>query len=484
MFAADDTIVAISTPLGRAGLGVVRLSGPDAAAIALRLTGRQAQLEPRRATFARITPDRVSAADRLDRHTGGREFVVADQVVVTFFPGPHSATGDDVVELSAHGSPVVLDGILRAAMQHGARLAEPGEFTLRAFLNGKLDLVQAEAVADLIDAVTPLQARAAFDQLEGTLTRRIGEIESRLFDLTARLEASLDFPDEGYHFVERETAAREAVLIADDIDALLVNARRGRIVREGAQVAIVGTPNVGKSSVFNALLQANRAIVTPIPGTTRDLVSERADVRGMAVSLVDTAGIREAADVVEQEGISRTRQTLEVADLTLVLLDRSRRLNADDQELIELARARSVDHTAAETNGQLRSSRYLIVANKTDLDPAWVVNNVAPDAIEISAKTGTGVDALADRMAAALGAGEDRRDTPFVSNVRHIDLLSRARRAVGRAVDALSASNNVVSEEFILSDLQDASSALQEITGRRTTDDLLTHIFSRFCIGK
>lgn len=483
MFVADDTIVAISTPPGRAGLGVIRLSGPDAARITLRLIGREKPLRARHATFARIAPHSfpgdTSSATGLDQNPR-----VADQLVVTFFPAPRSATGDDVVELSAHGSPVILQGILRAAIQAGARLAQPGEFTLRAFLNGKLDLVQAEAVADLIDAVTPLQARAAFDQLEGTLTRRIAEIESRLFDLTARLEASLDFPDEGYHFVEREAAGAEASQIAADIDELLANARRGRLVRDGAQIAIVGTPNVGKSSVFNALLQANRAIVTPIPGTTRDLVSEQADVRGIAVSLVDTAGIRDSADIVEQEGIARARQALDVADLTLIVLDRSRALNADDRALLERVRCGSLDAANDGLREGVRPGRSIIVINKIDLSAAWDVSDITFEAVQISAKTGAGVDDLATRMAGSLGAGEERRDAPLVSNVRHSDLLARARTAVGRAIHSLDSSSGGVSEEFVLADLQVASMALQEITGHRTTDDLLAHIFARFCIGK
>src|SRR5688500_2094954 len=226
MFSTDDTIVAIATPLGRAGIGIVRLSGPASANIAKSLVGRTIPFSPRRATFGRLTPQPHSLS-------------VGDQVVVTVFPEPHSYTGQDVAEISAHGSPVVLESILRAAMAEGARLAEPGEFTLRAFLHGRLDLVQAEAVADLIDAATPLQARAAFDQLEGTLTTAIQGIESKLFDLIARLEASLDFPDEGYHFVERENAAQEARAIGEELATLLADASRGRLIREGAQIAIV-----------------------------------------------------------------------------------------------------------------------------------------------------------------------------------------------------------------------------------------------------
>ena len=474
MFSTDDTIVAISTPLGRAGLGVVRLSGSAAAQIGCRLIGRSAPLTPRHATFAKLaqelpTPVPTGTVPQQGTSVPAARRGVGDQVVVTYFVAPHSSTGEDVVEISAHGSPVVLQAIVEAAMRGGARLAQPGEFTLRAYLNGKLDLIQAEAVADLIDAVTPLQARAAFDQLEGTLTSRIAEIESALFDLMARLEASLDFPDEGYHFVQREAAAVELRALDGRIHALLADAGRGRLVREGVNVAIIGTPNVGKSSLFNALLNANRAIVTPVAGTTRDLLTERADIRGIAVSLVDTAGIRPSDDVVEREGISRAHQALTVADLALLVLDRSRPMTAHDKELLE----RDMGQTPR-----------VIVANKCDLQAAWSPADVAADIIEISVINGQGLAELVARMATALGVGDDHRDRPLVSNTRHASLLLASSAAVSRAHHALTESNNDISEEFVLSDLQEASAALQEITGRRTTDDLLAHIFERFCIGK
>jgi tRNA modification GTPase len=396
---------------------------------------------------------------------GEARAAVGDQVVVTFFQAPHSYTGEDVVEISAHGSPVVLQSILERSIAGGARLAEPGEFTLRAFLNGKLDLIQAEAVADLIEAVTPLQARAAFDQLEGTLTARITAIEEQLFDLMARLEASLDFPEEGYHFVEREAAAGEILRVVTQIDALLGAAARGRLIREGAQIAIAGTPNVGKSSVFNALLNANRAIVTPVPGTTRDLLTERADILGFPVTVVDTAGIRAASDAVEQEGIARARRAADVADLTLLVLDRSRALAEDDRRLLDA-------HPAADR---------LVVINKSDLPAAWTPDQNALG-VEISALTGAGMDRLTRAIAARLGAGESGRDTPLVTNMRHTQLLQTAAAALNRAAAAAQDAN--AAEELLLADLQEAAAALQEMTGARTADDLLRHIFERFCIGK
>ena len=464
MFSTADTIVAIATPAGRGGLGVVRLSGPESARIAGDLVDRSEPFTPRYATFARFNPDaRLPTPD-------SRQVLPGDQVVITVFPAPKSYTGEDVAEISAHGSPVVLAAILRAAVDGGARLAEPGEFTLRAFLHGKVNLIQAEAVADLIDAVTPLQARAAFDQLEGTLTLSIGAIEGELFDVVARLEASLDFPDEGYHFVEPREACEALTRVIARIDALLAQVARGRLVREGAQVAIVGSPNVGKSSLFNALLNANRAIVTAIPGTTRDLLTERADISGLSLGLIDTAGMRASTDAIEQEGVLRARETLAVVDLVLLVLDRSRPLDGDDLELLEATALRP----------------RVVVVNKCDLAPAWGVDVLAMGStpgvvVEISVREGTGLDALASAVTRGLSAGESLRDRPAVTNVRHAALLERARSALGRAVDALE---NAAPEEFPLVDLQEASEALQEVTGHRTTDDLLRHIFEKFCIGK
>ena len=459
MFSTTDTIVAIATPPGRGGIGVVRLSGPDAHAVARRLIARDAPLEPRHATFTlvRLPPSPL-------RGIGGTRNADAtndiDHVVALYFPAPASYTGDDVVELSAHGSPVVLRAIVAAAIDRGARLAEPGEFTLRAFLNGRIDLTQAEAVADLIDAATPLQARAAFDQLQGTLTRAIGEIDAALFDLIARLEASVDFPEEGYHFVEAgELAAAIDRLIAR-LGALLVGARHGRLVREGLQIAIAGKPNVGKSSVFNALAGASRAIVADAPGTTRDLVTEVVDLDGLRVTLIDTAGLRETGDAVEAEGVDRARQAQAVSDLTLFIVDRSQRL--DPEDIL-----------------QSTDNKRLIVANKADLPPAWRRD----DTVEISAKTGEGLDALRTRIAQALDA-EPLADRPELTNVRHIALVQRAHDALGRARAAALADGGSLSEEFVLADLQDARAALEEIAGRRAPDDLLAHIFARFCVGK
>ena len=316
MFSTSDTIVAIATPPGRGGIGVVRLSGPDAHAIAKHLITHRAALEPRHAT---LTTVRLPVP-----RSGGKPVTRAiDQVVATYFPGSRLVhrrrCGGVERAWKPGGAARDRDGCGR----RGARLAEPGEFTLRAFLNGRMDLLQAEAVADLIDAATPLQARAAFDQLDGTLTRRIAAIDASLFDLIARLEASVDFPDEGYHFVDPGALAQAIDELLLETATLAASGKSGRLIREGLQVAIVGAPNVGKSSLFNALVGASRAIVTDTPGTTRDLVTEVVDIHGLRVTLVDTAGLRDTEDHVEAEGVERARQAATVADLTLEVRDGS-----------------------------------------------------------------------------------------------------------------------------------------------------------------
>ena len=450
MFSTDDSIVAIATPPGRGGIGVVRISGSDSEQIALRVLDRSQPLEPRHATFTRI------------RRT--------DEVVATYFPAPHSYTGEHVVEISAHGSPVVLQAILSSVIAAGARLAEPGEFTLRAFLNGKRDLIQAEAVADLIDAATPLQARVAFDQLEGTLTERIAAVDTALFDLIARLEASLDFPDEGYHFVEPSEAGRGIQFVLKDLDDLLSAARSGRLIREGATVVIAGRPNVGKSSIFNKLAGVDRAIVTPVAGTTRDLVTERIDVGGLTVTLVDTAGWRETRDFVEREGVARSEQARGVADLVLLVLDSSEPIREEDELLL------------AQTRGRAR----ILVANKSDLSACQERGldqlQQAGCLIQLSATTGTGLADLRDAILRELTGDESLRDAAAISNIRHIALLEEARANLANAVRTVSEAAGP--EEFVLADLQAARARLDEVVGARTSDDVLHHIFERFCVGK
>jgi tRNA modification GTPase len=457
-FSTQDTIVAIATPPGRGGIGVVRIAGPDALAVSQRLITSPAPLHPRHATFTRVRlkPDATDGSHVRSEPDAATQNDSIDHIIATYFPAPQSYTGDDVVELSAHGSPVILRAIVTRSIELGARLAEPGEFTLRAFLNGRMDLMQAEAVADLIDAVTPLQARTAFDQLDGTLTRAIGAIDAALFDFIARLEASVDFPEEGYHFVDPQALTRDIDSLIAQTETLLAGAQRGRLIREGLQVAIIGAPNVGKSSLFNALVGASRAIVADAPGTTRDLVTEVVDIEGLRVTLVDTAGLRETIDVVETEGVARSHQVSATADLVIAVFDGSTENNIQDTE-----------------------NKRLIVFNKSDISGA----TGAAGALFVSARTGAGLDRLRRAIVDALDV--DRfRDRPGITNVRHIALVQRTRDALMRARSAASVEGGSMSEEFVLADLQEARASLEEITGRKAPEDLLAHIFSRFCIGK
>lgn len=453
MFSTADTIVAIATPAGRGGLGVVRLSGPAAVGIAGALCDRKSPLEPRHATLARIVEPGEEAVLR-----------AVDEVVVTWFAAPHSYTSEEVVEISGHGSPVLLERIVELAIRAGARLAEPGEFTFRAYLNGRLDLVQAEAVADLVNAVTPAQARAAMDQLDGTITKAIGQADAALFELIAKCEASLDFPDEGFHFIQPDDLRAALADVADGLQTLLDSAAQGRLIREGRVVVLTGRPNTGKSSLFNALLGCGRAIVTDIPGTTRDLLTERVDLYGVPVTLVDTAGIRAPLDPIEREGVSRAHDARVAAEIALVVLDGSAVLTGVDRQLL------------ADT----QESARVIVVNKTDRPRAWdaAIEPWASETVFTSAVTGDGLDRLRERI---VGETSDRRDTPALTNLRHIVLIEAARDAIARARAAL---DQGATEELLLVDLHEARHRLEEVTGRRGAEDVLRHIFSKFCIGK
>jgi tRNA modification GTPase len=451
LFSTTDTIAAIATPPGRGGIGVVRVAGPDAHAIVLRLLGRPAPLQPRHATFGRILADGRSGP------------VIVDQVVATWFAAPHSFTGDDVVEISAHGSPVLLRTIVEQAIVHGARLAEPGEFTLRAHLNGRIDLVQAEAIADLVDAVTPLQARAAMDQLEGTLTAAIGAVDRTIFDLAARLEASLDFPDEGFHFVTPAEIRTEIANVRAALENLIRDGGAGRLLRDGCLVVIAGRPNAGKSTLFNALVGASRAIVTEIAGTTRDLLTERVDIGGLPITLVDTAGVREAHDAIEAVGVRRAKAAVDVAALTLMVVDGAEGPPGPPDVL---------------------PGPHLVVVNKIDRlprDGVLAASDPGGSIVQVSARTGAGLPALRQAIVRRLVDRDDLRDPPAISNVRHLGHVQDALAAIDRAEQAVA---DGATEEVVLVEIGRARESLEQITGRRAPDDLLRHVFSRFCIGK
>jgi tRNA modification GTPase len=442
-----DTIVAISTPPGRGGLGVVRLSGRDAAKIAARIL-RGAVLEPWRA----------SVAELLDA-----EGHAVDQVVVTFFQAPRSYTAEDLIEISCHGSPVVLRHAVERALGAGARLAEPGEFTLRAFLLGRIDLPQAEAVRDLIDATTLYQARIAAQQAGGSVSRRIAPLKEPLLELIALLEAGIDFADDDVSVAGPAEILRRLAPVRAGIRRLAESFQYGAMVREGLTLALVGRPNVGKSSLFNKLLEQDRSIVTEIPGTTRDLVSETAAIAGIPVKLCDTAGIRESAELVESLGIERSYQAMADSDLTLVVVDLSEPLEEQDRALI--ARA-------------ARQGRHLLVGNKADL-----AHGPLPDsATAVSALTGEGIPQLRELILEAIAPkGVFEQETGFITSLRHEQLL---RESVTYLEKAAAAVESAIPHEMLLLDLYAALRPIDAITGATTADDILNRIFSTFCIGK
>jgi tRNA modification GTPase len=449
VFSTTDTIAAIATPAGRGALGIVRLSGPDAVRIAREVSGRTRPFAARRATLVRIP----SSADG-----------PPDQAIATCYPGPHSYTGEDCVEISVHGSAAIVGGLLRAMLARGARQAGPGEFTFRAYVNGRLDLAQAEAVADLTTAVTERQARAAFEQLDGRLSTELQAIGQRVIDVVALLEASLDFPEEGYHFGDPGALAQQIEIIRSDVERLLRGARGGLLLRQGAVVAITGRPNTGKSSLFNKLLANDRAIVSPIAGTTRDVLTESFDLNGLPVTLVDTAGQHATDDRVEREGVGRAAAAAGRADVELLVLDASAPLTPADRALL-----------AAERD--LR----LVVLNKCDLPNAWQPSAEGIDAPAlVSARTGAGLDLLLHALESILGSSVEP-EIPAVTNERHVALLRAASDALSRA-SVLAKSREP--EEVVAFELGAARDAFDAVTGVRTPDDVLRVIFERFCIGK
>ena len=450
---AADTIVAIATPPGCGAVGIVRVSGPEAPRLAAALIGRIPA--SRRAEFAGFRD-----AD------GG----CLDQGLALFFPAPHSFTGEDVLELQGHGGPVVLDLLVRRLVELGCRLALPGEFSQRAFLNGKIDVTQAEAVADLIGAGSAAAARAAVRSLQGEFSARIRELQTRLTELRVHVEAAIDFPDEDVPLIaQRESRERVARIVAS-FDALQASARQGTRLVEGLTVVIAGLPNVGKSSLLNRLVGEDVAIVTDLPGTTRDLLRHHVLEGGVPLHLIDTAGLRETTDPVEAEGIRRARAAMRHADLVVYLLDASLPLPPDAVA------------TATRSLDLAPGIPWILALNKIDLVASLPGRDADayPEALRLSAKTGAGVDALRARLRAA--AREVLADeAPLTARRRHLDALQRARAHLDQAVEALNATGAV---ELFAEDLRLTQQALGEITGEMTSDDLLGEIFGSFCIGK
>lgn len=446
-----DIIVAVATPAGRGGVGVVRVSGPSLASFATTLIGRVPG--PRIAGFARF------------REANGD---LIDEGLAIHFPAPHSFTGEDVLELQGHGSPVVMQMLVRRCVELGARVSQPGEFTRRAFLNGKLDLAQAEAVADLIDASTQTAARAAVRSLSGEFSRLVDGLRDELIELRMLVEATLDFPEEELEFLAADRAFERLARVRAELERVLTRARHGALLRDGLKVVLVGQPNVGKSSLLNALAGDEHAIVTDIPGTTRDAVRVTLQIDGVPLHVVDTAGLRETDDPVERIGMARTWREIESADVVVRLLD-AREWNgvAEASEGAIMARAPE-------------SARRLTVYNKIDLcdgDERAACSPADEATIAISARTGDGVAALRERLLAIAGWDVHEEDN-FSARERHLDAL---RRALAHVDLAHSCGGRL---ELAAEELRLAQSCVSEITGEFSSDDLLGVIFSRFCIGK
>ena len=455
-----DTICALSTPPGRSGLAVVRVSGPET-------DGLLRQIFETRQGFDAMIPRRAV----LGRIVDPRDGTEIDEAIATRFQAPHSYTGEDMSEFSLHGSPVLIFSILDCLCALGARMAEPGEFTMRAFLHGRIDLTQAEAVRDIIEATTLYQAQVAARQRSGGLAQGIRPVKQQLIDLIVNLESAVEFADQELPVSSRETAAKRLETIRQQLQEWIRSFRQGRVIRNGFSLAIVGRPNVGKSSLFNALLAQNRSIVAEIPGTTRDLVTEYTNIGGIPVHLQDTAGIHDAQGVVEKLGIDRSRQAIADADAVLLVADTSRPPAKEDRDLID----------------QLRPLRCIVVMNKSDLPSRWSPGEKSQFAdgqawAEVSAKTGSGIDGLRGILLdQILGPAGTPRDGLLVTNLRHCRNLGAAEQDLSRAEAALK---NGLSEEFALVDLHRGLRNLDEITGETGVEDLLDEIFSQFCVGK
>ncbi len=458
----DDTIAAIATPRGEGGIGIVRISGALAIPIACALFRSPRCISPNE--FSTHTLNYGHIVDPVSDD-------VVDEVMVGVMRGPKSYTTEDVVEFNCHGGIVPLQRVLELTLQAGARLAAPGEFTKRAFLNGRIDLAQAEAVVEVIRSKTDLARRVAIDGLTGKLSREVNALSDRLADLLAEVEASVDFPDENLDFMATDAMFQTARLIRRDLAELLATASEGKILREGIGVAIVGKPNVGKSSLLNALLQADRAIVTDIPGTTRDTIEESLNLEGIPIKLVDTAGIHETDDTVERQGVERSRTYLDSADLVLMMFDASQALGEADFALLREANSRTA----------------ILILNKVDLPIVTLPANLQSNApqnrvVQTSALFEQGIEELKSViLQEVLGDTFRIGESAIVTNVRHYDALRRAEIALDHAIESLQAE---LSPEFTAVDLRMSLDCIGEIVGKTTTDDILERIFSQFCVGK
>lgn len=456
----SNTIAAISTAIGEAGIGIVRMSGNSSIEIGKRV-------------FKGIKNRELDANENRTLAYGhivnGEEII--DEVLIAYMRGPYTYTREDMVEIYCHGGIVAVRRILDLLLESGAILAEPGEFTKRAFLNGRLDLAQAEAVIDMIHSKTDKSYDIGLSQLEGSVSREIDELRGILMGIMANIVAEIDFPEEDIETKAMEEIKSEVKEIMDRLDALLVNSKRGQILRDGINTVILGKPNVGKSSLLNALSKKNRAIVTDIPGTTRDMIEEYINLDGIPLKIIDTAGIRDTADVVEKIGVDMAKGAVEDANLLLVMLDNSMKLDDEDVKILELA----------------KDINTIVIVNKTDLDTVvdyGVVSELLPDAkvVKTSILNNLGVEEILEEIKRMFFDGEIKVESDvYLSNMRHIDALKRARASIGFAYEDIVMS---VPLDCIEVDLNDAMEYLGQITGQSIGEDLLDKIFSEFCLGK
>ncbi|MBO8435262.1 MAG: tRNA uridine-5-carboxymethylaminomethyl(34) synthesis GTPase MnmE [Tyzzerella sp.] len=458
----DDVIVAISTPAGSGGIGIVRMSGNGSIDIADKVFKGVKGVKLKDKKSHTVSYGNIYDID-------GKTIV--DEVLVTVMKAPNTYTKDDVVEVNCHGGPVVVKKILEVLLNSGARLAEAGEFTKRAFLNGRIDLSQAEAVIDVINSKTDMSRQSAVGRLEGRLKEAVHSIRDKLLDMIASIEVAIDYPE---HDIEEETynnmyKASEEVLV--DIEKLLSTADRGKIAQEGIETVILGKPNVGKSSLLNRFLEEDRAIVTDIPGTTRDTVEEFMNIDGIPVKIVDTAGIRETGDIVEKMGVSKSKDYAKKADLVLMMLDSSRQLDNEDIEILEF----------------IKDKKSIIILNKSDLDSKLSKEKLMEyvkedDIISLSVKENKGINELTDRIKDMFMSGDvNISDEVVIGNVRHKNSLYSAKESIKKAMMTIETR---MPEDFISMDLQDALKYLGEITGESVDEEIIDRIFSRFCLGK
>ena len=456
----EDTIAAVATAYGEGGIGIIRISGEEALPILqgiFEFHGDTDTFTSRRMTYGKI----------IDKEKNQ----IIDEVLTVYMKGPKTYTAEDVVEINCHGSMVSLRKTLALVLRKGARLAEPGEFTKRAFLNGRLDLSQAEAVIDMIRAKTDKSFDVAVSQLEGRLSLKVEEIRQKLLDLLVDITVNIDYPDEDIEEMTYEKLEESIVETQDMIEKLLATSSTGRMIREGIKIAIVGKPNVGKSSLMNGLLKETRAIVTDIPGTTRDTIEEVLSIRNIPVYLVDTAGIRETSDKVEKMGIEKSKEAFNQADFILFLLDGSRPLEEEDLQIMEL----------------LKERKSLVLINKRDLGEAISIEEIAAklpasQVIEASLLKGQGITEIEDAVEDLVYGGEIvQKESMMVNNVRHIELLQQAVKSL---TDALHMSERREALDFIEVDVKNAYERLGEIIGETVSDDIINEVFARFCLGK